>query len=119
MQLSPELSTGIALVALALSSVCFVGCYAAVMFASKLARERRDLRDIIGQIVELDDRFHALNDSHKRLRSRFGMRELREKRKHEHNDADDTPELPEPSRDVAEWKKQMRVKLATGEVKPR
>lgn len=118
MTLSPELSTGLALVALALSVVCFIGCYAAVMFAARLARERRDYGEILRQIFELDDRLCALNDSHKRLRSRVGMRELRARRKQEHNGPDTEPETTDEARQREEWKRQMRVKLHRGEIKP-
>lgn len=41
---------------------------------SEIARLSADL-------TELDDAYHALLDSHKKLRSRIGMREIRERRK--------------------------------------
>lgn len=113
--LSPELSTAMILVALAVSIVSFIGCYAAVMHASRLSRERRDFHAIILELAELDDRLCALNDSHKRLRSRVGMRELRARKKNAQNGEDpDTPDDDE----AAKWKREMRLKLHRGELKP-
>jgi hypothetical protein len=108
-------------VALAISIVCFIGTYACVTFAARVARERRDYRALLAFMTELDDNHEALAASHKRLRSRVGMRELRARRKEPQNAAeadlaDKYPDTAETDRE--KWKREMRIKLHTGEVKP-
>ena len=116
--LSPELSTAATLITGAIAIVALIAAYGSFHFCMRVAEKERDYRQLLLAITQLDDNYHALYDSHKRLRSRVGMRELRERRKGEHNN-DDSPDPAQPSRDTLEWKKQMRIKLATGEVKPR
>lgn len=59
-------------------------------------------------VTDLCEEQRALLASHKRLRSRVGMRELREKREGEEDPTNETPE---------EWKKRVRLELVTGKRK--
>lgn len=110
------LSTAMPYVALLFALAALGISFVAMQFALTNKRDEHDYRRLLLFMTELDDNHEALAASHKRLRSRVGMRELRAKRK---NGEDEEPELPQPSRDVDEWKKQMRQKLHTGEVKVR
>lgn len=116
--LSTELSTAAAYIALALAVVSFIAAYGCFHFCMRVARSERDYRALLLFIQELDDNHEALAASHKRLRSRVGMRDLRARRNESKNEPGDHPELPQPSRDQEEWKRQMRVKLHTGQLKP-
>lgn len=116
--LSTELSTGILLVILALAVVAFIAAYGSFHFCMKVAKERRDYRTLLLFMQELDDNHEALAASHKRLRSRVGMQDLRARRKGAQNGAED-PENAEPITDGEKWKRDMRIRLARGEVKPR
>lgn len=119
--LSPELSTGLVVVSLLFAISSFAVSYIAMQFALRNKRDDHDYGQILRNISLLDDNHHALLDSHKRLRSRFGMRELREKRK-----VGDEPEPeviethvgPGKTVDVDAWKKQKRIELAQGKLKP-
>lgn len=114
MLLSPELSTGAVLIAMALSVVAFIAAYGSFHYCMKVAQSERDLRQIVLALQALDDGLAALEASHKKLRSRVGMRELREKRKVEQNGEDfDATDL-----DKERWKREMRLKLHRGEIKP-
>lgn len=119
-RLSTMLSTVLQYVFLLFSLAAFGISLLAMQFALTNKRDERNYRQLLMHLAELEDLFEALNASHKRLRSRVGMRELREKRKVADNvpDAlgvdgkaanDDTPE---------EWKRRMRLKLHKGEIKP-
>jgi len=88
--------------------------FVAMQFALRNKRDERNYRKLLLWINEIDDNHEALSASHKRLRSRVGMRELREKKK---NGADAQPGA-ETDVDPAEWKRQMRAKLHRGELKP-
>lgn len=116
--LSPELSTGILLVILALAVVSFIAAYGSFHFCMKVAKERRDYRQLLLFMQELDDNHEALSASHKRLRSRVGMQDLRARKKNAQNGAD-SPDGAEPITDAEQWKRDMRVKLARGDIKPR
>lgn len=72
----------------------------------------RDFREMRLFLADLDDRHEALVASHKRLRSRVGMKELRAKRKQE----DDIPEKSEETPE--QWKKRKRLELHSGRLKP-
>jgi hypothetical protein len=87
----------------------------------------RDFTEMQIQLEALADLYSALSTSHKRLRSRVGMRELRERRKGDQEEQ----QLPLPTNDPynsadqltteeqrAAWKREMRVKLHRGEIKP-
>ena len=119
--LSTGLSTGMALVSLALCVVCFIGTYSCVQVATRLAKDRRSYRALVLHLAELEDNHEALAASHKRLRSRVGMKELRARRKEAQNGHDDDPE-PGPSisaeNEREAWKRQKRIELATGKLKP-
>ena len=97
----------------------------AIQFALTNKRSDRDYRQLLLHLAEIEDLHEALAASHKRLRSRVGMRELREKRKV----SSDVPgelgldgaaaneDHPKPI-DPVEWKRQMRIRLHKGEIKP-
>ena len=69
-------------------------------------------------LTELTDSYQALLTSHKKLRSRIGMREVREKRRSGNGEGDTiTGDLPDPTADPEGWKKAMRLKLRTGQLK--
>jgi hypothetical protein len=54
---------------------------------------RREMAELQGELTDLADSYAALLKSHKRLRSRIGMREVREKKA---NGADE-PDLSDPA----------------------
>ena len=109
MLLSTELSTGLLLIILALSVVSFIAAYGSFTFCLRVSKNQRDYRQLLLFMGELDDNLEALAASHKRLRSRVGMKELRARRKSANDDDEPMPE---------DWKKEMRRKLHTGEIKP-
>ena len=112
--LSTDLSTGILLVILAVAVVSFIAAYGSFHFCMKVWRNERDYRRLLLWMQELEDNHAALSDSHKRLRSRIGMQELRDRKKSATNGSQ------EPDDDDAlAWKREMRIKLARGELKPR
>lgn len=106
-------SLGFSLLALVLSVLSF-------QMTLGLNRNDRDFTNLVLAIAELEDLHEALSASHKRLRSRVGMRELRAKRKngHDEDDQDDSPP-PRPAVDPEQWKREMRLKLHRGEIKTR
>jgi len=93
----------------------------AMQFALTNKRHDGDFRRLLLIITQMEDDHAALLASHKRLRSRVGMRELRAKRKVE-QDVDEALGVAgngaanDP--DVNEWKRKMRLKLHKGELKP-
>lgn len=97
-----DLTLVFALISLILSCVACV-LASARWRASKVRKELGLLRVAYADLYEL---YSALQDSHKRLRSRIGMRELREKRKQ-------NPEstVPDPNSDPDGWKKYMRTQI--------
>lgn len=118
--LSPELSTAAMYITFAISVVAFIAAYGCFHFCMQVAKKERDYRRLLLAITQLDDNYHALYESHKRLRSRFGMRELREKRKVESEPVEiETEVAPGETKDVDAWKKQKRAELATGTLKVR
>lgn len=68
----------------------------------------RKMAEVESSLTDLTDAYDALMASHKKLRSRIGMRELREKRK------DD--EVPDPKDDPEGFKREMRLRLHTGKL---
>lgn len=64
----------------------------------------RRIAELEATLTELSDAYAALLDSHKKLRSRISMRQLREKRG---NGSD----IPDPASDPAGWKRAMRLQL--------
>jgi hypothetical protein len=110
------LSTILLYVSLALSVLSLVLAGFAFQLAMARYRNLRDVRAIALHLSELEDLHEALSASHKRLRSRVGMRELRAKRK---NGEDGYDNHPSADFDPEQWKKEQRLKIARGELKPR
>lgn len=104
------LSTILVYVALAVAVIAAVLALLAFQMTLGLNRNERDFRHLISAMHEFDDTLAALYDSHKRLRSRVGMRELREKRK--------TAQNAPTELEGEDWKREMRAKLHKGEIKP-
>jgi len=77
--------------------------FLAMQFALTNKRSDSDYRRLLLHLSELEDLHEALAASHKRLRSRVGMRELRAKRG---NGAD-----PSPNETPEEFKARMRAEL--------
>ena len=71
---------------------------------SKRSLSLRKLAEVESTLTELSDAYDALLESHKKLRSRISMRQLREKRK---NGTD----VPDATTDPDGWKREMRLKL--------
>ena len=105
------------LVSIGALGVSFVG----MQFALRNKRDEREYRNILLALTELEDLHEALAASHKRLRSRVGMRELRERRKNGDNPPNIDAGDPEGRtvNDPDEWKRRKRIELATGKLKPR
>lgn len=110
------LSTALIYVSFALALLSIVLSVAAFQLAMTRYRNLRDIRAMQLHLAELEDLHEALSASHKRLRSRVGMRELRSRRKAADNGFDSHPSAP---MDPEEWKKQKRLELASGQLKPR
>lgn len=67
------------------------------------------LAEIETQITELTDSYDALLTSHKKLRSRIGMRANRA--------GNGKSDVPDPREDPAGYKRAMRLKLGAGQLK--
>lgn len=78
---------------------------AVVMNQNKRAVSLRKIAEIEATLTDLTDSYDSLLMQHKKLRSRIGMRNLRESRK---NGVDSEPETPEMAR--ARLKAQLREK---------
>lgn len=102
----------LALLCLASLGVSFL----AMQFALTNKRSDRDYRRLLLHLSELDDRLEATSASHKRLRSRVGMRELRARRK---NGTGEDDEVAARQENDAEWKRRKRLELAQGNLKVR
>lgn len=75
--------------------------------AAKISRSR--IAELQSAVTELHDSYSALLDSHKKLRSRIGMRQLRERKQ-----VDEPPihdDVPDYRTDPAGYKREMRKKL--------
>lgn len=79
--------------------------------ASELAQELRKTKRLESQVSELDDAWTKSLDQLKRLRSRVGMRDLRERMSAD--DSQDVARLHGPA-----WKQKMRAKLKLGAGSP-
>lgn len=110
------LSTVLLYVALTFSVFALAISYFAVRFAYARVKNLRSHQNIIHHLHELEDMHEALSASHKRLRSRVGMRELRARRK---NGDDGSTDHPSAEFDPEAWKKEQRLKIARGELKAR
>lgn len=111
------LSTVLVYVSLTAAVLSLVVSYFAFQMTLRATKDERDFRSLILHLTELEDMHAALAASHKRLRSRVGMRELRARKKNGQDGDDETP--PDLSEnEIANWKRQMRLKLHKGEIKP-
>lgn len=93
-------------------------CVIWIQKENKSSQELRRLAELETGITELADSYHALLRSHKRLRSRIGMRELRERRQAEKLDESPQPALqlddkapPMGEAERAAYKADLRDKL--------
>lgn len=118
------LSTVLPYVVALLSLSAFGVSLLAMQFAMTNKRHEGDFRRLLLIITQMEDDHAALLASHKRLRSRVGMRELRAKRRMDQEiDQDVSTTLGVDGKaandsDVDAWKKRMRLKLHKGELKP-
>lgn len=71
---------------------------------NKRALSLKKMAEVETSLTELTDAYDALLASHKKLRSRIGMRANR--------DAKKESELPDPREDPAGYKREMRLRLA-------
>lgn len=104
------LSTTLLYISFAFSLLACIFSGIATQLAMRHVRDERDFRQILLHLSELEDNHEALSASHKRLRSRIGMQELRAKRKNGEEEIVDD-DLPDPVRNPEDWKRQMRMKL--------
>jgi len=106
------LSTVLSTAALLLSLIAFVFaliCVRAtrraaeyVAVSNKRSVTLRQLSDIQAELTDQADAVAALHENHKKLRSRIGMRHLREQRK---------DDVPDPTADPQGFKHEMRKRL--------
>lgn len=68
---------------------------------NKRSLSLRKMAEVEASLSELTDAYDALLTSHKKLRSRIGMRHHRERKN----------EVPDPQQDPAGYKRAMRLKL--------
>lgn len=81
-------------------------CMEYVSAQNKRSVSLKKLAQVESELTELTDAYDALITSHKKLRSRIGMRNIREQR---NGAADDG--IPDPTVDPAGYKRAMRLKL--------
>lgn len=113
--LSTELSTIFVLAALALSLIALYISIAAVRFVRYNSSESLSLSKMAkveASLTELTDSYDALLTSHKKLRSRIGMR------KHRGN-GEAKDDEPDSRTDPAAWKRWARLQLHQGTMKKR
>lgn len=106
------LSTILAAAALVLALFCTLLCLVATRNAqnaadfvsqgNKRSTTLKQLSEIQAELTDQADAIAALHDSHKKLRSRIGMRHLREQRK---------DDLPDSTTDPQGYKREMRKRL--------
>ncbi len=95
----------VAIYAVFFARVAFTRAAVAYHEADRRAPSLKRVADIECELTELKDAYDSLLTSHKKLRSRIGMRELRDQ-----TPARDPDGMPAP--DSPDWKKQARVALA-------
>lgn len=96
----------ISILALTVATLAFfVGAAALLQSSKRLKLPFSRLVEIERQAADLSEQFDALLQSHKRLRSRAGMRELRERR------AEEEETNTEKITNTAAYKAQLRRKL--------
>lgn len=106
------LSTILDWIALLLSIAALGISFVAMQFALTNKRSDSDYRRLLLHLSELEDLHEALAASHKRLRSRVGMRELRAKRA-----SGDSEPSPESQETPEEWKKRARAELHAKQIR--
>jgi biopolymer transport protein ExbB/TolQ len=106
------LFTTLTYIALAFSLLSCIFAGIATQLAMRQVRDERDFRGILLHLQELEDNHEALSASHKRLRSRIGMQEMRA-RKRNGDDSQNALDLPDPRQDPEGWKREMRLRLHT------
>ena len=75
--------------------------------SNKRSLSLRRMAEVEATLTELSDAYDALLKSHKKLRSRIGMRENRARRANGAKDDD----IPDAKTDPDGWKRAMRLKL--------
>ena len=118
-----SLSTAFALLALFLSLYALISTRLALGRAQKYVNEvheyakkaaerpaRKQMAEIQAELTDLADSYASLIAAHKRLRSRIGMRELREKKKSSHNGAE-RGSVPQDPGQKAAYKQQFRTEM--------
>ena len=107
------LSTTFTYITFAFSLLACIFAGIATQLALRQVRDERDFKKILMHLAELEDLHEALAASHKRLRSRIGMQEMRARRKNGEDvqDTHDETEFELSKRDPEAWKAQMRLKL--------
>lgn len=103
---------------LAAAVVALIACRRSSLHAARslscqleLAAQLRKTKQLENQVSELDDAWQKSLDQLKRLRSRVGMRDLRERMSAD--DSQDVARLHGPA-----WKQKMRAKLKLGAGSP-
>lgn len=101
--------------ALAALLVAVLALVVALWAALQAAASRNQPRTMVAQLeaMQADQQaaFERLVQSHKRLRSRIGMQELRERQRQDDDEADQADLPLAPPRDVATYKARLRARL--------
>lgn len=85
-------------------------CMEYVRESNKRSLSLKKMADVETTLSELTDAYDSLLQSHKKLRSRIGMRNLNARR------SDDASEVPDATTDPAGFKRAMRLKLGAGKL---
>ena len=99
------LALGFAIIALVLSGISYLTAAAVAKFVEENNAKSKSLAAIAkveADLTELHDAYASLLSSHKKLRSRIGMRKIREERANG---------LPDPKSDPDKWKDMMRRRI--------
>jgi hypothetical protein len=86
-------------------------CMSYVNEQNKRSLSLKKMAEVETSLTELTDSYDALLTSHKKLRSRIGMRE------HRAPEADREGAIPDSQRDPSGYKRAMRLKLGAGSLK--
>ena len=103
------LALGFAIIALVLSGISYLTAAAVAKFVEENNAKSKSLAAIAkveSDLTELHDAYASLLSSHKKLRSRIGMRKIREDKERERANG-----LPDPTTNPAEWKDEMRRRI--------
>lgn len=101
------ITLALAILAVALSGFAWMYSKAAVEHCIREQSESKALAELAklsSEVTGLADAYAALMESHRKLRSRIGMRDLRKRR--------DDDDLPDSSSDPAAYKRELRSQLA-------